>query len=60
MSEPFVPQDKLKLRPPSGDLPNCGQALRLSPAFEKRQESAQRVAQIEQHLAAQELRRAVT
>src|SRR5260370_897914 len=31
---------------------------RLSPAFEKRQESAQRIAQIEQHFAAQELRRA--
>ena len=32
---------------------------RLSPAFEKRQESMQRIAQIEQHFAAQQLRRTV-
>src|SRR5437870_2851415 len=32
---------------------------RLSPLFEKRQESAQRVAQIEQHFPAEELRRAL-
>src|SRR5207245_6211646 len=32
---------------------------RLSPAFEKRQESAQRIAQIEQHPAAEQLGRAV-
>src|SRR5205085_3150352 len=32
---------------------------RLSPALEKRQDSAQRVAQIEQHPAAEQLRRAV-
>src|SRR5690242_12513243 len=32
---------------------------RLSPPFEKRQESAQRIAQIQQHLAAEQLRRAV-
>src|ERR1700688_589129 len=33
--------------------------IRLSLAFEKRQESAQRVAQVQQHLPAQELRRAL-
>src|SRR5215475_13883901 len=32
---------------------------RLSPPFEKRQESAQRVAQVEQHLAAEQLARAI-
>src|ERR1700691_3204152 len=34
--------------------------IRLSLAFEKRQESAQRIAQVQQHFAAQELRGAVT
>src|SRR2546427_10106350 len=32
---------------------------RLSPAFEQRQESAQRIAQVKQHSAAQKLRRAL-
>src|SRR6266446_2891397 len=33
---------------------------RLSPPFEQRQESAKRIAQIEQHFAAQQLRRALS
>src|SRR5579863_758553 len=34
--------------------------IRLSLAFEKRQESAQRISQVQQHLPAQKLRRSVT
>src|SRR5579872_1350745 len=34
--------------------------IRLSLAFEKRQESAQSVSQVQQHLAAQELRRSLS
>ncbi len=38
--------------------PRLSYPSRLSPPFEQRQESAQRIAQIEQHFAAQKLRRA--
>src|SRR5437899_9535652 len=45
-------------------MTNCGRSSptlkRLSPAFEQRQESAERVTQIEEHSAAQKLRRALT
>ena len=34
--------------------------IRLSLAFEKRQESAQRITQVQQHLPAQKLRRALS
>src|SRR5260370_22637626 len=42
-----------------GRIPVASALTRLSPAFEKRQESVQRIAQVQQHLAAEQLSRTV-
>src|SRR6266699_5949040 len=51
---------RLKLRPTklNARIAVASAVTRLSPPFEQRQESAERVAQIEQHFAAQQMRRA--
>ena len=60
----YVPTDALTatrrgvLR--EGRIAAASAPTRLSPAFEKRQESVQRVAQIEKQLAAEQLRAAVS
>src|SRR5712672_789817 len=45
---------ELKFRP-LWPIRDCTYTKRLSPAFEERQESMERIAQIEEHFAAQEL-----
>src|SRR6266567_8929635 len=58
----YVPTGKLTTmrRNPEDRIAPATATSRLSPPFEQRQESAQRIAQIEQHFAAQQLRRALT
>src|SRR5260370_33688971 len=58
----YVPTGKLtatgnKITRPVGEGISTS---KVSPAFEQRQESAQRIAQIQQHFAAQQLRHAVS
>src|SRR5437016_2083972 len=55
----YVPTDKLTAtgRKSEGRIGEGISTSKVSPPFEQRQESAQRIAQIKQHLAAQKLRR---
>src|SRR6267378_3877822 len=57
----YVPTGKLTATGQGNQKAESGEGIstsKVSPPFEQRQESAQRIAQIQQHFAAQELRRA--
>src|SRR6266852_8684648 len=57
----YVPTGKLTATGQRNQKAESGEGLstsKVSPPFEQRQECAERIAQIEQHLAAQKLRRA--
>src|SRR5437016_7500753 len=58
----YVPTDKLTAtgRKSEGRIGEGISTSKVSPPFEQRQESAQRIAQIQQHFAAQQLRRALS
>src|SRR5438552_13942589 len=59
----YVPTGKLTATGQRKSEGRIGEAIstsKVSPPFEQRQESAQRIAQIEQHFAAQKLRRSVS